>query len=66
MKPSLQFLRMIIMILVASFDLKLHKMNMKTTFTNRNLNEEVCINQCEGFCDNTNNHLFCKLKKIYI
>jgi hypothetical protein len=54
------------MILVASFDLKLHKMNMKTTFTNRNLNEEVCINQCEGFCDNTNSHLFCKLKKIYI
>jgi hypothetical protein len=54
------------MILVASFDLELHKMNIKTTFPNKNSNEMVYINQREGFYNNTNSHLFCKLKKIYI
>jgi len=36
---------------------------VKTTFLNRNLDEEVYMNQPEGFCDDTNSYLFCKLKK---
>jgi hypothetical protein len=38
-------------------------MDVKTTFLNRNLDEEVYMNQPEGFCDDTNSHLFCKLNK---
>ena len=38
-------------------------MDVKTIFLNKNLDEEVYMNQPEGFCDYTNSHLFCKLKK---
>ena len=35
--------------LVAHFDLKLHQMDVKTVFLNRNLEENVYMNQPEGF-----------------
>ena len=39
----------IIMVLVAYFDLELHQMNVKTAFLNRDLKEEVYMEQLEGF-----------------
>jgi hypothetical protein len=51
----------IIMALVAHFDLELHQMDVKTTFLNGNLEEEVYMKQPEGFDDNTQK--VCKLNK---
>jgi len=39
----------IIMALVANFDLKLHQMDVKTTFLNCDLEDEVYMKQFEGF-----------------
>jgi hypothetical protein len=49
------------MALVAHFDLELHQMNMKATFLNGDLEEEVYMKQPEGFDDN--NQKACKLRK---
>ena len=43
----------IIMILVAHLDLELYQMVVKTTFLNRDLEEEVYLKQLEGFDDNS-------------
>ena len=53
----------IIMALVAHFDFDLHQMDMKTTFLNGNLEEEVYMKQPEGFSSSEGEHLVCKLKK---
>ena len=53
----------IIMTLVAHFDLELQKMDVKTTFLNGNLEEEVYMKQTEGFSSSGDEHLVCKLKK---
>ena len=58
-KDSLQ----IIMALVAHFDFDLHKMDVKTTFLNGYLEEEVYMKQPEGFSSSEGEHLVCKLKK---
>ncbi|RVX15068.1 Retrovirus-related Pol polyprotein from transposon TNT 1-94 [Vitis vinifera] len=53
----------IIMALVAHFDLELHQMDVKTTFLNGNLDEDIYMEQPEGFAKKGNEHLVCKLKK---
>ncbi|KAL6329782.1 hypothetical protein AAG906_037488 [Vitis piasezkii] len=53
----------IIMALVAHFDMELHQMDVKTTFLNGDLEEEVYMKQPEGFITNGNDHIVCKLKK---
>ena len=44
----------IIMALIAHFDLELHQMNVKTTFLNGDMEEEVYMNQPKGFHANIN------------
>ena len=53
----------IIMTLVAHFDLELHQMNVKTAFLNGNLEEEVYMDQPEGFPSKEKEHMVYKLKK---
>ena len=38
-------------------------MDVKTTFLNGDLEEEVCMKQLEEFITNGNDHIVCKLKK---
>ena len=51
------------MALVAHFDFDLHQMDVKTTFLNGNLEEEVYMKQHEGFSSSEGENLACKLKK---
>jgi len=51
------------MALVTHFDMELHQMNVKTTFLNGHLEEEVYMKKPEGFISNGNDHMICKLKK---
>ena len=53
----------IIMALVAHFDLELHQMDVKTAFLNGNFDEDIYMEQPEGFAKKGNEHLVCKLKK---
>jgi len=53
----------IIMALVAHFDLELQQMDVKTTFLNGDLEEEVYMKQPEGFPSSDGEQLVCKLKK---
>ena len=53
----------IIMALVAHYDLELHQMDVKTAFLNGSLEEEVYMDQPEGFPIEGREHLACKLKK---
>ena len=54
------------MALVAHFDMALHQMDVKTAFLNGDLEEEVYMKQPEDFILEGNDHLICRLKKIYI
>ena len=53
----------IILALVAHFDFELQQMDVKTTFLNGELEEEVYMKQLEGFFSSQGEHLICKLKK---
>ena len=53
----------IIMALVAYLDLELHQMDVKTTFLNGDLNEDVYMDQPEGFSQKGKEHMVCKLNK---
>ena len=54
------------MALVAHFDLKLHQMDVKPTFLNGGLKEEVYMKQPKGFSSSASEHLVCTLdKSIY-
>jgi hypothetical protein len=51
------------MVLVAHYDLELHKMDVKTTFLNMDLLENVYITQPKGFAVKGKEHIGCHLKK---
>ena len=51
------------MALVAHIDFDLHQMDVKMSFLNGNLEEEVYMKQPEGFSSSEGEHLVCKLKK---
>ena len=51
------------MALVAHFDLELHQMNVKTTFLNGSLEEEVYMDQPEGFIIDGKENKVCLLKR---
>ena len=53
----------IIMTLVAHYDLGLHKMDVKTTFLNGDIEETIYMVQPENFESKESKHLVCKLKK---
>lgn len=56
----------VIMALVAHYDLELYQMDVKTTFLNGNLNEEIYMEQPEGFKVTNREHMVCRLlKSIY-
>ena len=54
----------IIMATVAHFDLELHKMNVRTTFLNRNLVKDIYMSQPVGFEEVGKEHIVCKLQKF--
>ena len=51
------------MALVAHYDLELHQMDVKTAFLNGDLEEEVYMDQPQGFETTGKESLVCKLKK---
>ena len=51
------------MALMVDYDLDLQQIDVKTTFLNGNLGEEVYINQLKGFLIEGKGHIVCKLKK---
>ena len=53
----------ILMALVAHFDLELHQMDVKTAFLNGDLEEEVYMDQPQGFETISKRNLVCRLKK---
>ena len=53
----------IIITLVVHYDLELHQMDVKTTFLNANLEEDVYIDQPMGFLEEGKENMVCKLKK---
>ena len=52
----------LIMALVAHFNLELHQMDVKTTFLNGDLSEEVYMSHLEGFETNGKENMVCRLK----
>jgi hypothetical protein len=54
----------IIMALVAHYDLELHQMDIKTSFLNGDLLENICMAQSKGFAVKGKKHMGCHLKKF--
>jgi hypothetical protein len=54
----------IIMALAAPYDLELHQMDVKTTFLNGNLLENVYMAQPKGFAMKGKEHMRCHLRKF--
>ncbi|KAE8680998.1 hypothetical protein F3Y22_tig00111356pilonHSYRG00195 [Hibiscus syriacus] len=52
-----------VLALVASWDLHLEHMDVKTTFLHGDLEEQIYMWQSEGFTQSGNEHLVCRLKK---
>jgi len=51
------------MALVAHYDLELHQMDVKITFLNGDLEEDVYMDQPVGFIEEGKEHMVCKFKK---
>ena len=67
MKPFLQSTKdsfIIIMTLIAYFDLELHQMDVKTAFLNREIDETIYMEQLENFVIRNSKSMVCRLKKI--
>ena len=54
----------IIMALVIHFDLELHQMDVRITFLNGDLVEDVYMSQAIGFEEDGKEHMVCKLQKF--
>jgi hypothetical protein len=54
------------MVLVAHYDLELHQMDVKITFLNGNLQENVYMAQSEGFAVEGKQHMGCKLTSLWV
>lgn len=53
----------VIMALTTHFDLELHQMDVKTTFLNEELVEEIFMAQTPGFIERGKEHMVCRLSK---
>ena len=53
----------VIIAIVAHFDLELHQMDVKTTFLNGDIDEDVYMEQPTGFAEVGKEDLVCKLNK---
>jgi len=53
----------VVMALVAHLDLELHQMDVKTAFLNRDLFEDVYMDQLDGSVASGKRHMVCKLRK---
>ena len=53
----------IVLALVALFDLELQQLEVKTAFLHGDLDEEIYIEQPEGFVQHRNEKFVCRLKK---
>jgi hypothetical protein len=51
------------MTLVAHYDLELHQIDVKTTFLDGSLEENIYMDQPKGFSIEGKEHLACKFKK---
>lgn len=49
--------------IAATLDYEIHQMDVKTAFLNGNLDEEIYMEQPEGFIEPGSEHLVCKLRK---
>ena len=53
----------LILAIIARMDIELYQMDIKTTFLNGELNEEIYVNQPLGFELKGQKHTVCKLKR---
>ena len=53
----------ILLSIAAHYDYEIWQMNVKTTFLNGNLEEEIYMMQSEGFIAKNQEHMVCKLKR---
>ena len=56
----------LLIIIAAIHNLMVHQMNVKTTFFNGDLKEEIYMDQLEGFIMPSNEHEVCKLLKFLL
>ena len=53
----------VVLSLAASLDLEIEQLDVKTTFLHGDLEEEICMEQLEGFEEPDKEHLVCRLNK---
>ena len=62
--PVVKLVSIIILLaLVSLYDLELEQLDVKTTFLHGDLDEEIFMEQPEGFIQNRNKRFVCKLRK---